>query len=102
MAISFPRKPRHDTTPLIAVIGVAAVLVAALLVWQNSASQDRYSTLRTAQTTGASQRTDQQQLTCALWALLRDEPDRKITASVRAAADKICSTVPTPTPSSSG
>ena len=98
MAMPVFRKPRHEATPIILVICAVAALVAGLLIWQNAASQQRYSTLRTAQSAGAEQRTDQQQLTCALWALLRDDKDQHVSASVRTAADKICSTVPTPTP----
>lgn len=101
MAMPVFRKPRHEATPIILVICMVAALVAGLLIWQNAASQRRYSTLRTAQSAGAVQRTDQQQLTCALWALLRESPDREVPASLSKAADKICSTVPTPAPSSS-
>jgi predicted component of type VI protein secretion system len=93
------RRPRHDTTPVIAIVIAVGLILAGLLVYQTVRSQDRYSTLRTAQTTGQAQRTDQQQLTCALWAILRDSTSQKLTASMRQAADRICSTVPTPTPS---
>ncbi|MFE9812394.1 hypothetical protein [Streptomyces sp. NPDC005548] len=95
------RRPRHDTTPAIVSVVAVMIVLAALLVWQNSRAQDRLSTLRSGQTTGLAQRTDQQQLTCALWAILRADNATKVTASVRTAADKICSTVPTPTPSES-
>jgi hypothetical protein len=77
------------------------IVLAGLLVWQNSRAQDRLSTLRTGQATGLAQRTDQQQLTCALWAVMRADAQAKLSASVRQAADKICATVPTPTPSES-
>jgi hypothetical protein len=95
------RRPRHDTTPIILAISIVTLIVGALLVWQNTASQSRYTTLREGQTTGQTQRTDQQQLTCALWAMLREDPNRTVEASVQKAADNICSTIPTPTPTSS-
>lgn len=102
MAAPVPfRRPRHDTTPVIAVVLVVVLVLAALLTWQQSQAQARLSTLRSGQTTGLAQRTDQQQLTCALWAVLRDDQTEKIPADVRTAADRICATVPTPTPSSS-
>ena len=95
------RRPKHDTTPVIAVVVVVVLILAAVLTWQNSRAQDRLATLRAGQTTGLAQRTDQQQLTCALWAVLRKDPKAQIPADVRTAADRICSTVPTPTPSQS-
>lgn len=95
------RRPRHDTTPVIAVVVVIVLLLATLLTWQSARAQDRLSTLRSGQTTGQAQRTDQQQLTCALWAALRKDTSHTVPTNVRAAADKICATVPTPTPSSS-
>jgi hypothetical protein len=101
MAIPSLRRPRHDTTPVIAVVVVVMLCLAGLLVWQNTKAQDRLATLRSGQTTGLAQRTDQQQLTCALWAILRADAAAKVSDAVRTAADKICSTVPTPTPSPS-
>ncbi|MET8585726.1 hypothetical protein ABZX39_33385 [Streptomyces collinus] len=100
-APSYLRRPRHDTTPVITVVVVIVLVLAGVLTWQNSRAQDRLTTLRSGQATGLQQRTDQQQLTCALWAVLRDDPAKKIPAEVRKAADKICATVPTPTPSNS-
>lgn len=93
------RRPRHDSTPLIAVVVSVVLVLAGLLVWQSTQAQDRLGTIRTGQTSGASQRTDQQQLTCALWAVLRDDARARMSADVREAADRICSTVPTPTQS---
>ncbi|MFJ4473217.1 hypothetical protein ACIP2X_37785 [Streptomyces sp. NPDC089424] len=99
MAAHLPaRRPRHDSTPLIAVVVGIVLVLAALLVWQSSEAQDRLSTLRSGQVTGTAQRTDTQQLTCALWAVLRDDATREVPTEVRTAADKICATVPTPTP----
>ncbi|MFE0472452.1 hypothetical protein ACFW2V_12645 [Streptomyces sp. NPDC058947] len=100
--MTFPsvRKLRYDTTPVIVAALAAMVAVGVLLVWQNSASQERYSTLRSGQATGLEQRTDQTQLTCALWALLLEEREKDVPASLYTAANKICSTVPTPLPSS--
>jgi hypothetical protein len=95
------RRPRHDTTPVIAAVVAVMIVLACLLVWQNTKAQDRLSTLRSGQTTGLAQRTDQQQLTCALWAVMRSDAQAKLTAAVRQAADKICATVPTPTPTES-
>lgn len=95
------RRPKHDNTPLIAGVAIAVLVLSALLVWQNSQAQDRLSTLRSGQSTGLAQRTDQTQLTCALWAILRDAESDKVTPAVRSSADEICSTIPTPTPSAS-
>lgn len=97
----FARRPRHDSTPVIAVVVVLVLILSGALMWQSSQAQDRLTTLRSGQVTGSAQRTDTQQLTCALWAVLRDDPTRKVPADVRAAADKICAQVPTPTPSES-
>lgn len=86
-------------TGIIAVVLATVVVLAGVLVWMQSSAQDRLTTLRSGQTTGQAQRTDQQQLTCALWAILRDDNARQLSAAMRRAADKICSDVPTPTPS---
>lgn len=102
MAITEPvRRQRHDTTPVIAVVLILVVTLAAVLMWQNSRAQDRLTTLRSGQTTGQAQRTDQQQVTCALWTILRSDKTNKIPVDVRTAADRICSNVPTPAPSES-
>ncbi|QBJ94518.1 hypothetical protein D0Z67_29565 (plasmid) [Streptomyces seoulensis] len=102
MAISgTPHRVRHDTTPVIAAVLSLVMVLAAVLMWQNSRAQDRLTTLRSGQTAGLAQRTDQQQLTCALWAILRNDRAADITAQMRQAADRICSEVPTPTPSAS-
>ncbi|GAA3591352.1 hypothetical protein [Streptomyces osmaniensis] len=93
------RRPRHDSTPVIAFVVVIVLILASLLVWQSAQAQDRLTGLRTGQTVGSAQRTDTQQLTCALWAVLRADTTRPVPADVRTAADKICSNVPTPTPS---
>ncbi|MGW8702280.1 hypothetical protein ACWGOK_36065 [Streptomyces eurythermus] len=95
------RRARHDTTPVISLVVAVGVVLASLLVYQSVNSQNRYSTLRTGQTTGLAQRTDQQQLTCALWAILRNDKAAEISTDMRQAADRICADVPTPTPSSS-
>jgi hypothetical protein len=85
------------------IVGVlaAVVVLAGTLVWMQSSAQERLTTLRSGQTTGQAQRTDQQQLTCALWAVLREDDATHLSAAMRKAADKICSDVPTPTPSMS-
>lgn len=93
------RRPRHGNDLVIAVVVVLVLILAALLVWQSSQAQDRLATLRSGQVTGSAQRTDTQQLTCALWAVLREDTTREVPADVRTAADKICATVPTPNPS---
>lgn len=95
------RRPPHNTTPIIAVVAAIVVILAAILMWQNASSQERLGTLRSGQTTGLAQRTDQQQLTCALWAVLRNDAETDVPAELRTAADQICATVPTPTPSQS-
>ena len=92
------RRPRLDSTPVIAVVVVVVLVLSAVLAWQQSQAQDRLSTLRSGQTTGQAQRTDQQQLTCALWAAIRADKGTTVPAEVRRAADKICATVPTPNP----
>lgn len=91
------RRPRHDSTLLIAVVVSVVLVLAGLLVWQSTRAQEQLGTLDSGQTTGLEQRTDQQQLTCALWAVLRDDARARVPADVREAADRICSTVPTPT-----
>jgi hypothetical protein len=95
------RRYRHDTTPVIAVVLAVVLVLSALLAYQQSQAQSRLATLRSGQTTGQAQRTDQQQLTCALWAVLRDDKTQKISPAIRKAADKICAAVPTPNPSAS-
>lgn len=99
MATPYLRKPRLDATPIIVMVGVVAIAIAALLVWQNTQAQIRYSTLRTGQATGVTQRTDQTQLTCALWVLLQGQAGLKVTPAMRTAANRICANVPTPDPS---
>lgn len=99
MAVTPIRRPRHDSTPVIAVVVALGVILASLLVWQSTQSQERLSTLRNGQVNGTVQRTDTQQLSCALWAVLRSDDTRKIPADLRQAADKICANVPTPAPS---
>ena len=86
---------------IIAVVLATVTVLAGVLVWMQSTAQDRLTTLRTGQTTGQAQRTDQQQLTCALWVILRDENAKQLSAAMRKAADKICANAPTPGPSSS-
>lgn len=95
------RRPKHDTTPVITVVVVVVLILAGVLMWQNSRAQDRLTTLRSGQTTGLAQRTDQQQLTCVLWAILRDTRSAELTPAMRKSADKICAGVPTPSPSPS-
>ncbi|MFF8784853.1 hypothetical protein [Streptomyces sp. NPDC015125] len=94
------RRPLGGNVIIVGVLG-AVVVLAGVLVWMQSSAQDRLTTLRSGQTTGQAQRTDQQQLTCALWVIIRDENAKQLSAAMRKAADKICSDVPTPTPSTS-
>lgn len=100
MTLPSLRRTRYDATPIIVAVIVIAVVVGALLTWQNSQSQQRYSTLRSGQATGQEQRTDQSQLTCVLWAILREQNEGQVTAAMKKAADRICAAVPTPAPSS--
>ncbi|MFD8545677.1 hypothetical protein [Streptomyces sp. NPDC059649] len=93
-------RPLGGNAIIVVVLATVAVL-AGVLVWMQTTAQDRLSTLRSGQTTGQAQRTDQQQLTCALWAILRKDHSAQLDAAIKKAADKICSDVPTPTPSSS-
>lgn len=86
---------------IIAVVLTTVTILAGVLVWMQTSAQDRLTTLRSGQATGQVQRTDQQQLTCALWAILRDDNATELSTAMRKAADKICADVPTPTPSSS-
>lgn len=86
---------------IIAVVLATVTVLAGVLVWMQSSAQDRLTTLRSGQTTGQAQRTDQQQLTCALWAILRDDDATHLSAAMRRAADKICASAPTPNPSAS-
>ncbi|MFE9391729.1 hypothetical protein [Streptomyces sp. NPDC006784] len=90
------RRPRGSDVTIVVVVVVVAAL-AALLVWLSASSQE----LQQGQQSGRAQRTDQQQLTCALWAAMRSDVPGDLSAEVRAAADRICSDVPTPTSSPS-
>jgi hypothetical protein len=92
------RKARQDATLIMMIVGAVTVAVAIFLVWQNAQSQTQYSNLKSGQTTGLAQRSDQLQLTCALWALLRDQGDTRLSSSTKLAADRICTTAPTPVP----
>ncbi|MEV7466092.1 hypothetical protein AB0O20_06205 [Streptomyces kronopolitis] len=94
------RRPLGGNT-IIAGVLVAVVVLAGVLVWMQSTAQDRLTTLRSGQTTGQAQRTDQQQLTCVLWAILRPDNAKQVSTEMRKAADKICANAPTPSPSSS-
>lgn len=97
-----PTAHARGNLTFVAIIA-AVVALGIVLVWLNAVQQDRLTTVRQTQVTGqktaVGQRTDQAQLTCALWALLRDSNARKVSASVREAADRICAEVPTPLPS---
>lgn len=101
MAAPLNQRPQHNSTPLIAVVVVLVLILAGILIWQSARAQDRLVTLRSGQSTGLAQRTDQQQLTCALWAVIRSDTTAKIPDELRTAADRICATVPTPAPSQS-
>ncbi|WP_432169035.1 hypothetical protein [Streptomyces sp. 1222.5] len=101
-----PRRPAPTATTrrgnaLFVAIIAAVVVLGGVLVWLNASQQDRLATVRQSQVSGqktaTGQRTDQTQLTCALWALLRDGKTGTLPGSVRDAADKICADVPTPT-----
>lgn len=96
-----PRRPEQRGNVALGMVLAAVCLLAALEVWIATSSQDRLRTVRESQVSGQekglSQRTDQAQLTCALWAAMRSEPEaRAVSAPVRAAADAICTDVPTP------
>ncbi|MFD8771472.1 hypothetical protein [Streptomyces sp. NPDC059916] len=99
-----PEERRANLT--FAAVIAAVVILGIILVVLNTAQQDRLATVRQTQVTGqksaTGQRTDQTQLTCALWVMLRGDADRKVPGSVRQAADKICATIPTPTPAKTG
>ena len=99
--MSIPPMPRPSGHSLL--IGGVLLTVAVLTVWWlvlATSAQDQLEQVTDNQvtgiSTGTSQRTDQQQLTCAIWAALSDEALGRITAEVRRAADAICSDVPTP------
>lgn len=98
---STPSERRANLT-FAAVIG-AVILLGIVLILLNASQQDRLSTVRQTQVSGqktaTGQRTDQTQLTCALWALLHGGDSEKVGTALREAADRICSDVPTPTPS---
>ncbi|MEU4168844.1 hypothetical protein AB0F46_18450 [Streptomyces sp. NPDC026665] len=107
MAITSRAKP--SPTPSrrsnigLAIVVAAVVAVGLALVLLNAQQQERLATVRQTQVSGqktaTGQRTDQTQLTCVLWALLREENSRKLTPDVQKAADRICAGVPTPAPS---
>ncbi|MEV0441792.1 hypothetical protein AB0I84_35180 [Streptomyces spectabilis] len=98
-----PPQPERRANLLLAIVLAGVCILAAVEVWISTSSQDRLATVRESQVSGqergVAQRTDQTQLTCALWAAMRSEPEAKeVPASVRAAADAICTDVPTPAP----
>ncbi|MEE4419501.1 hypothetical protein [Streptomyces bugieae] len=101
MTAPLPARRPVGGNAIIAAVFVTVTVLAGVLIWMQSTAQDRLTTLRSGQTTGQAQRTDQQQLTCALWAILRDDNAKQLSAAMRKAADKICADVPTPTPASS-
>ncbi|MFB7707864.1 hypothetical protein [Streptomyces sp. NPDC056105] len=98
-----PEERRANLT--FAAVIAAVVILGIILVVLNAAQQDKLATVRQTQVTGqksaTGQRTDQTQLTCALWAILHGGDSDKVAASLRKAADRICADVPTPTPSGS-
>lgn len=101
--MSIPPVPRPSGNALlITTVVVVVIALASVQVALTARSQDQVSTVRQGQVTGqataGAQRTDQAQLTCAIWAALSDEAFRRIPERVRAAADRICSDVPTPAP----
>ncbi|MFF2094882.1 hypothetical protein [Streptomyces sp. NPDC058202] len=95
--------PARRSNVISSVVVAAVVVVGLVLVLLNSQQQDRLSTVRQTQVSGqraaSGQRTDQTQVTCALWALLREDKSGRLPASVQLAVDRICSGVPTPAPS---
>ena len=85
------------------VVVAALIVLGFVLIWINAAQQDRLATVRQTQLSGqktaVGQRTDQQQLTCALWAILRETKSAQLTDAMRTSADRICAVIPTPLPS---
>lgn len=94
MAIPAPAR-HHSNLPLIVGASAAALIVAVVLVWQSASTQ---TSLQNGRATGTQQRLDQQQVTCALWALLRAQNTAgpHLQADIAAAADRICASAPTP------
>ncbi|GES27958.1 hypothetical protein AB0G60_02450 [Streptomyces angustmyceticus] len=101
MTAPLPGRRPVGGNAIITVVFVTVTVLAGVLIWMQSNAQTGLTTLRSGQTTGQAQRTDQQQLTCALWAILRDDNAKRLGAAMRRAADKICANAPTPGPSSS-
>ena len=101
MTAPLPGRRPVGGNAIIAVVFTVVTVLAGVLIAMQTNAQDRLTTLRSGQTSGQAQRTDQQQLTCALWAILRDDNAKELSTAIRKAADKICADVPTPTPSSS-
>ncbi|MFJ6841328.1 hypothetical protein ACIQRE_01515 [Streptomyces griseoluteus] len=95
-----PRNPERRANVILGAAIAAVVVVGVVLVLLNTVQQQRLATVRQTQVTGqrtaAGQRTDQTQLTCALWALLQGSGSSRVGDDVRQAADRICAGVPTP------
>lgn len=101
--MSMPPMPRvSGSSALIAVVVVTVLVLASIEVVLTTRAQDRIAAVRSGQVSGQTaatgQRTDQQQLTCAIWAALSAEALARIPADVQEAADRICADVPTPAP----
>ncbi|MFD7793656.1 hypothetical protein [Streptomyces sp. NPDC059759] len=95
--------PARRSNVISSAIVAVVIAVGLVLVLLNSQQQGRLATVRQTQVSGqkaaSGQRTDQTQVTCALWALLRGDKPASLPAGVQQAVDRICSGVPTPAPS---
>jgi hypothetical protein len=91
------RRSDRNFWTLVGGLAVFTIIVAVLNVQQ----QDRLATVRDGQVTGqktaSGQRSDQTQLTCAIWELVRKDAGSLSSDTVKS-ANAICSTVPTPVP----
>lgn len=101
--IKLPADPARRGNLTFALVVGAVIALAVTLIWINAAQQDRLAVVRQSQVSGqktaTGQRTDQTQLVCALWAILRDSKSTQLNDAVKTSADQICSTIPTPLPS---
>lgn len=90
-------QPHRSNATVITAVSLIAAVIAAVLIYQAASTQN---TLQTNKTSATQQRTDTEQVTCALWAALRAGKTLAVDQAIAAEATRVCATLPTPLPSS--